>query len=235
MKLKTIFIGSLLLLIIFLIYLTTLDKLVYFLALGDSIASGKTPYGYHDNSYNDYILKYLENKNILEKYVKFTNDNYRRTDLIQDIKNNKKILINNKEQSIKNALIKADLVTLSIGMNDLYYNLNTIDLNYDDLFKTIDEILLDIENLFELLKKYCKEDIFILSYYNSTNYNLEKHINYLNKSLSNLCLKYKIHYIQIDVNKLDKLNEKNFLINRNGQKYIGNLIINKLQNTLFKS
>lgn len=235
MKLKTIFIGSLLLLIVFLIYLTTLDKLVYFLALGDSIANGKTPYGYHDNSYNDYILEYLENKNVLERFVKWTNDNYRTTDLIQDIKNNKKILINNKEQSIKNALIKADLVTLSIGMNDLYYKLNTIDLNYDDLFKTIDEILLDIENLFELLKKYCKEDIFILSYYNSTNYNLEKYINYLNKSLNNLCLKYKIHYIQIDINKLDKLNEKNFLINRKGQKYIGNLIIDKLQNTLFKS
>ena len=45
MKLKTILIGSIILLTTFLIYLTTLDKLVYFVALGDSLAKGTTPYG----------------------------------------------------------------------------------------------------------------------------------------------------------------------------------------------
>ena len=139
MKLKTILIGSIILLTTFLIYLTTLDKLVYFLALGDSLANGKTPYGESDYSYNDYLRDYIDNKDILEKYIDgFIVDDYRITDLVRDIEDNRKILINNKNQSIKNALIKADLVTLSIGMNELYYKLNTANLENNDIYDHID-------------------------------------------------------------------------------------------------
>ena len=38
MKLKKIFVVAVLFLIVFLIYLTTMDKKVYYLALGDSIS-----------------------------------------------------------------------------------------------------------------------------------------------------------------------------------------------------
>ncbi len=244
MKLKTILVGSLILLIIFLIYLTTLDKLVYFLALGDSVAAGKTPYGNHDYSYNDYIQEYLKEKKVLEKYIdQFIDDEARTTDLIRDIVDNKKVIINKKEQSIKNALIKADLVTLSIGMNDLYYKLNTIDLDYDNLYKHIDEMMIDTEELFKMLREYCKEDIFVINYYRQVylfnNHDLKEHFNYINKELKKLCNKYNIKYIEInniiESNVKYMPNNKSFLITRSGQKLISDEVIKNLQNTLFKS
>ena len=39
------------------------------------------------------------------------------------IDNNEKVIIDKKEKTIKNALIKADLLTLSIGMNDFIYKM----------------------------------------------------------------------------------------------------------------
>lgn len=244
MKIKTVLIGSILLLTIFLIYLTTIDRLVYFLALGDSIANGKTPYGNHDHSYNDYINDYLRSLNISEKYIDhFIDDDYRITDLIRDIEDNKNITVNNNKQSIKNALIKADLLTLSIGMNDLYYKLNTINLDYENLYTHIDDMIVDLKNLFILLRTYCKEDIFVLNYFPQSSFidnnDLDEHFDYINKKLLNLCNKYKINYIEIDKilnnNKNFLPDNNSFLLNRNGHKIISDKIIDSLHNTLLKS
>lgn len=243
MKLKTILIGSIIILTVFLIYLTTLDKLVYFLALGDSLAGGKTPYGLSDSSYNDYLKIYLEEKELLEKYIDgFIVDDYRTTDLIRDIEDNKKIMIGDKQQSIKNALIKADLVTLSIGMNDLYYKLNTENLENGELYDHIDEIINDIEKLFELLRKYCKEDIIVTNFYRSTilleNEKMAEYFNYANEKLKNISQKYKIHYIEI--NKILENNSlylpmpSSYFPSRNGHEAISQELIKKINETLLK-
>lgn len=63
---KKILILGIIILSIFIIYLTTIDKKVYFLSLGDEIALGFTKEGYYELNYNDYIKEYLENKNKLE-------------------------------------------------------------------------------------------------------------------------------------------------------------------------
>lgn len=243
MKLKTVLIGSIIVLTVFLIYLTTLDKLIFFLALGDDLASGKTPYGNRDTSYNEYLKYYIEEKNLLEKYIDgFIAEDYRTTDLIRDIEDNKKIMIENKEQSIKNALIKADLVTLSIGMNDLYYKLNVANLNNNELYDHIDEIIEDIEKLFELLRKYCKEDIIVTNFYRSTilleNDKMKEYFNYANEKLKNISEKYNIHYVEID--KILENNTKNlsmgtsFLPSRSGYEEISKEIIKKINSTLLK-
>lgn len=243
MKLKTILIGSIILLTTFLIYLTTLDKLVYFLALGDSLANGKTPYGESDYSYNDYIRDYIDNKDILEKYVDgFIIDDYRITDLVRDIEDHKKIIINNKNQSIKNALIKADLVTLSIGMNELYYKLNTENLENNDIYDNIDEMMEDMDELFDLLRKYCKEDIIIINYFRSTallnNDKIKEYFNYANTMLKNKSAEYKIHYVEIDKtlenNTLFLPMTNNHFPSRNGYEAIGKELIKKIDETLLK-
>ena len=102
MKIKTILVSSIIVLLVFLIYLTTLDKKVYYVSLGDSLALGQTPYGNLDYGYTDYVKDYLIDKKILEKYIKeFSDKNYRITDLIRDINDNKKIYINNKPKLLK--------------------------------------------------------------------------------------------------------------------------------------
>ncbi len=243
MKLKTILVSSIILLTIFLIYLTTLDKLVYFLALGDSLASGHTPYGQSDYGYNDYLKDYIEKEGILEKYIDgFIVDDSRTTDLIRDIEDNKKIMIGNKNQSIKNALIKADLVTLSIGMNDLYYKLNTVNLETNDLYNHIDEMMEDIDDLFELLRKYCKEDIIVINYFRSTamleNDTIKGYFNYANTKLKNKSAEYKIHYVEIDKllenNSLYLPMPTNYFPSRNGYEAINKELIKKINETLLK-
>ncbi|MDD2181063.1 MAG: SGNH/GDSL hydrolase family protein [Bacilli bacterium] len=243
MKLKTILIGSIILLTTFLIYLTTLDKLVYFLALGDSLANGKTPYGESDYGYNDYLRDYIDNKNILEKYINgFIVDDYRITDLVRDIEDNRKIVINNKKQSIKNALIKADLVTLSIGMNELYYKLNTASLENNEIYEHIDEMMEDMDELFNLLRKYCKEDIIIVNYFRSTSLlnhdKIEEYFKYVNTLLKNKSEKYKIHYVEIDKtledNTLYLPMTNNYFPSRNGYEAISKDLIKKVDETLLK-
>ena len=243
MRIKALLIMGIIVLFIFLIYLSTMDKKVYYLALGDSLALGKTPYGNIDYGYTDYIKDYLTEKNLLEKCVNnYADNDYRITDLIRDIIDNKKITINNKEQTLKNALIKADLITLSIGLNDLLYKLNSSFSSDREIYNHIDEMMVDMEQLFKLLKEYCKEDIMVLGYYSSIlylkNIDTNKYIKYANEKLKVLCDNYSIHYIEID--SIFKNNSK-FLPNpldthpsKLGYEAIANEFIKKIDKTLLK-
>lgn len=195
MKLKKIFIIAVLLLTIFLIYLTTMDQKIYYLVLGDSISS----------EYPKTIADYLDEKKLLEQYHnEFLEDDMRITDLIRNIKDNKKVVVNQRDQTIKNSLIKADLVTLSIGNEELFYKMKTE--KPDDLFNYIDDMMLDMENLFQLLREYCKEDIFILEYVNPFSSNMDGYIKYANKKLEELAKKYNISYVSLKELKKDDFN-----------------------------
>lgn len=243
MKLKVLLVGSIVVLTVFLIYLTTIDKKIYFLALGDSLANGMTSYGQTDDSYNDYVKIYLENKNLLERYVDgFIANDYRTTDLIKDIEENKKIIYNNKEQTIKNALIKADIVTLSIGSNDLLYKLSINDLSSNEMYNYIDQIIDDMEDLFELLREYCKEDIIVLGLYKSIafskNEEIKKYYQYMNDNLILLADNYKIKFLKLDQiienNNEYMTDSKKIFLSRNGYEQISNEIIKIIENNIIK-
>ncbi len=212
MKLKKIFVVAVLFLIVFLIYLATMDKKVYYLALGDSISL----------KYPKQIANYLEEKNLLEQYHnEFVIDDMRITDLIRDIKDNKKVVINKKDQTIKNSLIKADLVTLSIGNEELFYKMKTE--KPDNLFNYIDDMMIDMENLFVVLKEYCKEDIFILGYVNPFSNDMDRYIEYANKKLETLAKKYDISYVSLKELKNEDFNGSELLAKGN-EKIVEQLI-----------
>ena len=153
------------------IFFITKDKKVYYLSLGDSLAAGQTPNNSIGLSYGDYVSEYLKDKEVLEFYTKsFAKSGYRSIDLLNDLKNNKTVKINGKALTIKHALIKADIVTLSIGSNDLSYKLNIgneFDLNeFDDIYTYVDESIKDIDKLLYELRKSCKEQIMVFGFYN---------------------------------------------------------------------
>lgn len=200
MKLKKIFIIAVLLLAVFLIYLTTMDKKIYYLALGDSISL----------EYPKKIADYLNEKKLLEQYHnEFVVDDMRITDLIRDIRDNRKVVINKKDQTIKNSLIKADLVTLSIGSEELFYKMRTE--NPDNLYNYIDDMMKDMENLFVVLKEYCKEDIFILEYVNPFSNNMDSYLKYANKKLEALAKKYDISYVSLKEIQKEDFNRSELL------------------------
>lgn len=192
-----------------LIFFITRDKKIYYLSLGDSLAAGQTPNNTIEESYGDYVSEYLKDKKVLEFYTKkFAKSGYRSIDLLNDLKNNKRIKINGKEITLKHALIKADLVTVSIGANDLFYRLNVgneFDLDeFDDIYKYVDESINDIDKLLYELRKSCKEQIMIFGFYNPfTNFSpslattIEPVIIYANTKMENLAKKYDMTYIDI--------------------------------------
>ena len=175
--------------LVFIIYFALRDQKVYYVSIGDYYNSeNKLEY-----NYTNYILDYLDEINKLEKNVSIMNNEYRVTDIIKLINENEKI----NDKNIKNILIKSDLITLSIGYSDILTKVDKYD-NFK-INKLINNYIIDLENLFILLRKYCKEEIVMIGYYNIfENKKYEDSIKYLNRLTEELCDKYGIKFVNIE-------------------------------------
>ena len=195
-KVIPIVITVLVVFLTFLIYKGFDDKKIYYLALGDSLAAGRVSYGNYGAGYSDYINEYLEVNDKLDKFVKdFAVSGYKVDDLINDINNNKEITLNNKKIYLKNALVKANLITLSIGSNDVIRAFKS----NSDLDEAITNTLGKVNELLEILRVYNKDTIVVTSYYNPYYFNIKwnSKIANANTKLKQLCKKYDIIYVDI--------------------------------------
>lgn len=217
---KKFLICGLVLLSIFIIYLANMDKKVYYLALGDS-----SDYLDGVKGYSFYVKNYLSEKGVLEKYVyEYSNHNDRITDIIRKINDNSRV----KDYTLKNSLVKADLVTITINIDDIFDRINDDSVLYSEVYDYIDDLTLDLEKLFKLMREYCKEDIIFIGYYNSYSGEVQDVINYLNKRYREICLDYDIKFV--DISKIDiNGNLKNEYYKKIGDKV--NDVVNK---SLFK-
>lgn len=193
---KILFMFLVVIITILIYYFNTTKKIYYF-----SIDN----YGYSKN-----IKVSLKDK--LQNSVIYKKEDYRVMDLTNDIIYNKEFIYNNKNYTFNNLLIKANYITISIGMDDLLYKK---EINYD----YIDELINDIEKLLILIRKYNKDKIYFLSLYDSQS--ISKFIKYANKKIKKICKKNKINYV--DISKINKINNKNKM-------YIANRIINFTNN-----
>lgn len=141
-------------------YLFNNNKMNY-IALGDSLAQGMNPYGEVGYSYTDYFADYLKDNNKLSSYTKkYTKSGYTTTELITELK------VNNL---LKKDLRESDLVTVSIGANDFLNNINIKSLNINEissLKEIVTTILPNIDKCIKEIRKYAKEDMIIIGYYN---------------------------------------------------------------------
>lgn len=187
MKIKLVLVFSIICILVFYIYVSFKDSSVYYLSIND-----------YDNSiYDKNISNKLNNK---EMFInEFSSDTLRITDVINSINDNNEIIKNNKKISIQHALIKADLLTLMLGNNELKYIMDKEEINKYDY---IDNVINDYDTLIDIIKKYCKEDIFIIGHIDSDNIS-----KYYNKKLKDLSKKYDIKYVDIsyDGNNLDQI------------------------------
>lgn len=184
---KKILFTFLVFLMIFLIYYFNINNNIYYASIGDFLSYGINNLNSVDTNYSDNIKKSYSKK--IDNYINYSSiDDYRVMDLVNDINDNKTITYNNKEYTLQNILIKANYITLSIGMNDLI-NKNKISYEY------MDQLLNDIEKLLILIRKYNKDRIDYLSFYNIIDN--QSLIEYANTRLKLMCDKNKINYIDI--------------------------------------
>ena len=233
MKLLKRIIFLLTIIIILLINVYTKDNKIYYISLGDGLSLGVNSNNYISNGYSDYIKEYLENNKKLKFYTKeFSKEDARITDIINDIKNNREITIDNKKITLQYALSKSNIITISFGLNEILYKYsNNTNMSY--MYDYIDNYIEDMDKLLELIRKYNSKAIFILGYYNPINHQeLDKYIIYANDKLINLCNKNKTNYV--DLYNIFK-NNNNLIYNINnsypnsdGYKLIANEILKKL-------
>ncbi len=185
---KKIIFTIILFLSCYLIYTLTSNNNLNYVTLGDSLSKGVTPYFANGYGYSNYIVDYLKKNKKLNSYNDdFTGVDYRITDLINLININ----YETNNQTINQAIHSADIITISVGMQELYYKINTNDTN---IYTYIDKMLEDTEELFTLIRKNNSKKIYMLGYYNTKNTNQDL-FNYANIKLKEICQKNKITYI----------------------------------------
>ena len=241
-KIKKLIFFIFLCILIFIMYVIFNENKITYISLGDSLALGQNPYGNIDYGYSDYIKDYLDDNNKLRYYTKeYATKGYRITDVLNDIESNKKINVNNAQEGIKTILRRSNLVTISIGSNDLLYKINNkiIYENDDNINTYINELINDYDKLLNELTKYFKGNLILIGYYNpyinkyaKESRVLEDSFMYINRCMEELADKYNAKYIDIYESFMkhpDYLpNYKDIHPSKKGYKQIADLIINKL-------
>ena len=197
----------------YIIYNLTEDKNKYVTLIGDNIANN--PY-----------LKNIENTSVNNDFI---NKDYHINDLLNVIKYNQELDIDNKIESIHQLLKKSDVVILSIGMNDLYYKLND---NTKEIYTYLNNMINNYEIIIREISRYDYQNVYILGYYNITNKNNDI-FTYINYKLSSIAKNY--NYSFIDTNKILNnkpeyyQNERSFNLNNKGYYQIFNILVENLK------
>ena len=224
---KKVFLILILFLSCYFIYNNTIDKKIYYLTIGDSLSKGTNQYGVVSYGYNDYVKDYLSSKDLLEDYNQtFTDNDYYITDIIRILEYNEK-----KDNYSLNRLIKkADIITISLGMNELYYKLEK---NNENIYAYIDNMINDYSKIFDYINHFHHNQIFILGYYNVLGENNDI-FEYANYQLKEKCNKNNFTYINLsnffDNNPNYFLKNGNFIPNTKGYQKISQIIVEKLSN-----
>lgn len=196
----------------YLIYNLTEDKTLSYLVIGDTIAD------------NPYIEKNANKYN--NDYI---NQDYRIIDLSNIIKYNEELEVENKQLSIHRLLKNADILIMSIGMNDIYYKLNS---DTKNIYTYINEMVNNMEILLSEIDKYSYSQVLVLGYYNISNKNNDI-FTYLNYKMKRIVENYNYEYIELNNilknNPNFYQNSNNFTLNQEGYNEINKIIVEKLK------
>ena len=221
----------LLILILFLscyfIYNKTSNDKIYYLTIGDSLSKGTNAYGIVTYGYNEYIKDYLEENNKLEEFNKtFTDNDCRIIDIIKILEYNEI----KDNSSLNRQIKKADIITISLGMNEIYYKLEK---NNQNIYTYIDNMIKNYDKLLNYINKFHHDKVFILGYYNISGKS-DDIFTYANHKLKETCKKY--NYIFVDLTEIFQNNpnyfekKDSFIPNNAGYEKISQIIVENLKN-----
>lgn len=196
-KQKLLLLLILIMVSVFTIYKMFNNNKMIYIALGDSVAEGRNPYGEINYGYTDFIADDLKSKNKLDRYTKkYTKSGYKTSDVITQLK---------EYQDIKRDLRESDLVTISIGANDFLARINKDNLNIDEISNykyIVSDIMPNIDLCLKEVRKYAKSKLIIVGYYNpipflfNTNEkDFDLLFSYVDDEYQKLAKKYQAIYI----------------------------------------
>ena len=160
------------------------------MSIGDGLSSGETPYGIEGYSFNDYLKEDYLTIHKLNNYIEYASRDKTIKELIYEIKENKEITLKNEKIEIKQAINKADILTIAIGMDELANNKITS--------KIKNEYLHDLEELFSMINLLNKNKVVIISLYTWKKNDLLT-IEKLNASVRDIALTNNFEFV--DINK----------------------------------
>lgn len=167
-RIVTCWIAVLLLALVPSIAAAKISKEVDYLALGNSLAAGQTPYKEIGNGYPDYIAEKLDEIDYLQDFTdSFAVPGYTSADVLEDIENNVEI----DDVSIQQFIKKAEIITLDAGANDLLKEISItpsgISLDPDKIGETIDDVNSNLKKILRKIKKLNpKAEVYVMGYYN---------------------------------------------------------------------
>lgn len=176
-------------------------------ALGDSLAAGRTPYSGHDKSYVDYIAEKADKIGRLQSFDKrYAADGYTTENVLQDILHDKKRGVESGSDTlgIREMLRRADIVTLDAGANDILNALGpNLEADPGKISKTIEEIGRNLlATVTEIKTLNPKVHIYLMGYYNAYPYlpqnqqeKLAQVLEPLNKTIEGVTKQTKSTYV----------------------------------------
>lgn len=217
--------------VIFLIYKENHNHYFNYTSLGDGYALGINSYSEIDYGYSDYIKDELLTDKRLKLYTKyFSKKDQSIEHLYESITTNEKITIDSMEINLKQTLRESNLITMTIGLNDLIYHVAiTPEMSEYQLNKIIEEIDNNLNKLIKEIKKYYPKTIYIIGYPNIPieNIYIKEGIDKLNELYQNT---KGITYIATTdvIYNSDFLNPNNIYPSKEGYKKIADKVLQKL-------
>ena len=199
MKKKIILIALLGGILSIIIYFFTQNNEITIMSIGDGLSSGETPYGIEGYSFNDYLKEDYLTKHSLKDYIEYAIPNKTMKELIYEIKENKEINLKNKKIEIKQAINRADILTIAVGMDELA--------NIKITNQIKNEYLHDLEELLSMIKVLNQKKVVIISLYTWGKNDLLT-IEKLNASMRDISLSNG--FLFVDINKI-LMNEEYYL------------------------
>ena len=179
-RLKKILILLLLSTSVLFIYNHTKNTKYVITNIGDTLSLGINSYGIKTKSYVDYYKDYLETT----KNEVIVNNHY--SNKKQSISNTLNLIKTNP--NIKRCLYDSNILIITLGYNDILYNILVEENITDSRYKSImNSIIQEYDELIKEIKKYYHEQILVIGYYeyNKDNFYIQEGIKELNEYLKN--------------------------------------------------
>ncbi len=203
----------------FFIYKITYHEEMNFLAIGDGISLGLTAYNVKGYSYNDYLKDYFEDNTILREYISdFASVDETSKSLLNKLSNNESLKNNNL--TIQQAISKAKIITISIGMDELNNIKGLKSKNILEYIDNMDKVMKMIRNINK------NSNIIITSLYESNKLSKDNILK-INNELNSMANKYNINFVDITSVVSHKdfyMLPNNYYLNYKGHEYISELV-----------